>query len=164
MSILDSLESSGIGTWVTQSASGFYILLGFHSIGLGLVVGVMMVVSMRVLGLVRGISPAALPNLVTLSWYGFWMNAISGLLLFVGEANKMFYNWSFRWKIMLVAVGMYLTYTLTRNVLKPAAAGDTARLESQAARTQAIILMLVWLGAIFAGRWIAYLGQIEGTG
>lgn len=164
MSILDSLENSGIGTWVTQSGSGFYILLAFHSIGMGLVVGVMMVVSMRVLGLLRGISPAALPKLAGLSWYGFWINAISGALLFTGEANKMFYNWSFRWKIICVVVGMFVTYQLTRNVLKPAAAGDTARLESQGARTQAIVLMLIWAAAIFCGRWIAYLGQMEVPG
>lgn len=161
MSILDTLEGSALGTWVTQSGAGFYVLLAIHGIGLAMVVGIMMVVCLRVLGLVRGVSPAALPKLTSLSWVGFIINFISGLALFTGEANKMWYNWSFRWKIVLVIVGMITTYTLTKSALRPAAAGDVGKLDTQGARFQALFLMLVWLGVIFAGRWIAYLGQID---
>lgn len=164
MSILDTLENSALGTWVTQSGSGFYVLLAIHGLGMAMVVGVMMVVCLRVLGTVRGVTPAALPKLTKFSWVGFWLNFASGVCLFTGEANKMYNNWSFRWKILLVIVGMITTYTMTKKVLVPAAAGDTARLSSQGARLQAVFLMLVWLGVICCGRWIAYIGQIEGTG
>jgi len=161
---LDSLESSAIGTWVTQSPAGFYILLAFHAVGMAMVVGVMMVVSLRLLGVARNISASALPKLVNFSWVGFFINAVSGICLFIGEANKMFNNWSFRWKIFFVAVGMISTYIMSRTILKPAAAGDISKLNSQSAKFQAIFLMLVWVGVICAGRWIAYIGQIEGTG
>ena len=81
LSTLDWMEQSAVGTCVSQSAAGFYILLAIHSVGLAMVVGVMLVVSMRLLGVAQGISPQALPKLVRLGWWGFWINAFSGVFL-----------------------------------------------------------------------------------
>lgn len=161
MSIFESLENSAIGTWVSQSPAGFYILLAIHSTGMAMVVGVMMVISLRLLGFAPKISLEALPKLARFSWVGFWLNFASGVMLFIGEASKMFYNWSFRFKILFVAIGMVLTYILTRTVLKPAAAGNTSVASSQSAKLQAVLNMLIWVAVICAGRWIAYIGQIE---
>jgi hypothetical protein len=157
LTTLQWMEQSAVGTCVMQSAAGFYILLGIHSVGLAIVVGVMMVVSMRLLGVARGVSAAALPKLVKLGWAGFWINAVSGLILFIGEADKMFYNNTFRWKILLVAVGMTSTYFMNKTILKPAAAGNIGLLDSGAAKGQAILSLMLWLAVITTGRMIAYL-------
>ncbi|MGD9843474.1 MAG: DUF6644 family protein [Steroidobacteraceae bacterium] len=157
ISFLQWMEGSAVGTCVMQSPAGFYILLGFHAVGLAMVVGVMAVVSMRILGVAKGISAAALPKLVKLSWAGFWINACSGVFLFIGEADKMFHNNTFRWKIFLVAVGMISTYIMNRTILIPAAAGNTSLINGSSAKFQAIFSILVWLAVITTGRMIAYL-------
>jgi hypothetical protein len=99
LSTLDWMEQSAVGACVAQTAAGYYIMLGFHSVGLAMVVGGMMIVSLRLLGFLRGISAAALSKIVTIGWWGFWINAISGVFIFVSEANKMYYDrncfWSF---------------------------------------------------------------------
>ena len=155
--MLDSLEQSALGTWVASSTAGYYIMLAFHAVGLSMIVGAMMVIDLRILGVARGISAAAQPRLVTLGWWGFWINALSGVALFFSEANKMFYDNTFRWKLFLIFVGMISTSALNRTILKPAANGDVARLESGSAKAQAIFSLLLWLAVITVGRMIAYL-------
>jgi len=162
LSTLDWMEQSAVGTCVAQSPSGFYVMLAFHSVGLAMIVGVMMVVSMRLLGVAKGISVAALPRLVTIGWWGFWINAISGVTLFFGEANKMFGNTTFRWKLFLIFVGMTSTYIMNKTVLKPAAAGDLGKLTSSSAKRQAIFSIMIWLAVIITGRMIAYITESGG--
>lgn len=157
LSFFDMLEQSAVGTCVSQSGSGFYILLAFHSVGLAMVVGVMMVTSMRLLGLLKGISASALPKFVTIGWWGFWINAISGVTLFIGEPNKMWANHTFRWKLFLIFVGMTSTSIMNKTILKPAAAGDLSKLLSGSAKAQAAFSVMVWLAVIITGRMIAYL-------
>lgn len=156
---LDWMEQSAVGVCVAQTEAGYYILLSFHAIGLAMIVGAMMVVDMRVFGLARGISPQALPKFVRLGWWGFWMNAISGIGLLFSEANKMFYDNTFRWKLFLILIGMITTTIFNTSVLKPAAAGDAGKLISDSAKMQAAFSVFIWLAVITTGRMIAYLGH-----
>jgi len=152
------MEHSAVGRCVAETPSGFYILLGFHGMGLAIVVGIMMVVCFRLLNIIGDIKAEALPKLTAIGWVGFWVNAVSGLGLFFGEANKMVNNWPFLLKIALIAVGMTITSVISRTILMPAAAGDTARLSSPNARFLAYFSLLIWVGVIAAGRLIAFLG------
>lgn len=162
LSTFDWMEQSAVGSCVMQTPAGFYIMLGFHSIGLAMIVGVMMVVSLRLLGIARGISAAALPKFVTIGWWGFWINAASGVALFIGEANKMFNDTTFRWKIFLICVGMTSTYIMNRTLLRPAAAGAVGKLDTGNAKAQAIFSLLIWIAVIITGRMIAYLSEFSG--
>jgi multisubunit Na+/H+ antiporter MnhF subunit len=154
---LDWMEQSTLGVCVSQSWGGYYILLAFHSLGLAMLVGAMMVIDLRILGAARGISPASLPRLVTLGWWGFWINALSGIALFISEANSMFYNMTFRWKILLVFVGVASAYVLNRTIVRPAAPRDAAALDTASAKAQAVLSLTIWVAVIVVGRMIAYL-------
>jgi hypothetical protein len=157
LSTFDWMEQSAVGSCVMQTPMGFYILLAIHSVGLAVIVGVMLVISLRLLGVARGISAGALPKLITLGWWGFWINAVSGISLFIGEANKMFGNTTFRWKLFLIFVGMTSAYILNKTILKPAAAGDLSKLDSSSAKNQAYFSIFIWLAVITTGRMIAYI-------
>jgi hypothetical protein len=157
LNTLDWMEQSAVGACVAQTATGYYIMLG-----LAMVVGAMMVVSLRILGFARGISAAALPKFVTIGWWGFWINAISGVLVFVSEANKMYYDTFFRIKLILVFTGMFSTYIMNRTILKPAI-NDRSKLESGSAKTQAWIALAIWLAVIIVGRMLAYLTEFSAT-
>lgn len=157
--MLDAMEHSALGVCVAQSAAGYYIMLAFHAVGLAMIVGIMMVVDLRILGVVRGIAPKGLPGLVSLAWWGFWINAVSGVALLFSEAVKMYPDVTFRWKLFLVLVGVVTTMIFNNTVLKPAAAGDADRLRSTGARAQAILSLVIWLAVITTGRMIAYIGK-----
>lgn len=157
LSTLDWMEQSALGACVAQSTAGYYIMLAFHSIGLAMIVGAMMIVDLRILGFARGISMQALPRFVTIGWWGFWINAISGVAIFFSEANKMYINVTFRWKLFLILIGVITTMIFDRSILRPAAAGDVARLDSGSAKAQAVFSLGIWLAVIIVGRMIAYL-------
>ena len=155
--VLDWMEQSAVGACVAQTAAGYYIFLGFHAMGLAMIVGALMIVDLRVFGFARGISAQGLPKFVTIGWWGFWINAISGVFILFSEANKMYPDVTFRWKLFLILVGMITTTIFNSTILKPAAAGNTALLESFSAKGQALFSMALWLAVIITGRMIAYL-------
>jgi hypothetical protein len=159
LTTLDWMEQSALGSCIAQTPQGYYIFLAIHSIGLAMIVGALLVVDLRILGAARGISARALPKLVTIGWWGFWINAISGVVVFFSEANKMFYDNTFRWKLFLILIGVITTYILSKSVLKPAAAGDIARLDTGSAKAQAIFSIMLWVAVIVVGRMIAYLTE-----
>jgi hypothetical protein len=161
LTTLDWMEQSALGACVAQSPAGYYIMLGFHAVGLAMIVGVMMVISMRLFGLLRGISAAGLPKFITLGWWGFWINAVSGVAIFFSEANKMAYYLYFWVKIALVFAGIASLAIMNRTLLRPALS-DVSKLEGRSAKVQGAIAVIIWLAVIIVGRMLAYLTEFTG--
>jgi hypothetical protein len=153
--ILDWMQASALGEWVATSPSGYYVALGFHAIGLAMLVGTMMVINLRLLGGLQTIQLVALKPLSKFAWTGFAINALSGVALFFSEANKMFYADVFRWKIALVFAGVTALVVMGRTVLRPIATSGTSITAS--AKVQAILSIAIWIAVIIVGRFIAYL-------
>ena len=153
---LDWLEQTSLGVWVASSPYGYYIMLAFHSIGLAMLVGMIVVIAMTLLGVNTGVTARSCQRLLKIAWWGFAINALSGVALFFSEANKMFFNTSFRWKILLVFIGVVAMAIINRTVLRPIAiSGQDAIAPS--AKTQPGFSLTVWLAVIVIGRMIAYL-------
>ena len=103
------LESTALSQWVVGSASMFAFpgILALHAIGMGFAVGICARRSTCGFSVWRRASrsrrcAASLPIL----WAGFWLNAISGVLLLIGYPTKALTNPVFYLKLMLIAVGM----------------------------------------------------------
>ena len=158
MSILDSMEQSALGVWVSSSPAGYYIMLAFHAVGLAMLVGSVTVIDIRLLGFVRGINEKAMAGLVKFAWWGLLINALSGVALFFSEANKAFYSWSFRIKITLMLCGVLSTLILNKTVLLPASASDVANIKGSA-KAQACLSLALWVSVIIVGRMMSYLTE-----
>jgi len=155
MTILDWMEQTGLGVWVATSTYGYYIGLGFHSVGLAMLVGAVTVIDLRLLGAVRGISIEALSNFVKFAWWGWVINAVSGVVVFFSEANKAFYHNMFRWKMLAMVIGMISTIILDRTVLRPAALNPSIATSGNA-KLQAVASLILWFVVITTGRMMAY--------
>jgi len=132
---------------------GYSILLTLHSLGLGLLVGLLLVIDLRILGLLRALPLASLRRLMPWVWIGFVVNAISGVLLFMADATKDYYANSFRIKLVCIAVGVAIAVYLNARVLREDHTGELPR----SAAVLAYASLASWTGAIVAGRLIAYL-------
>jgi hypothetical protein len=85
-------------------------------------------------------------------WAGFWLNAFTGVLLFVGDPMKATTS-VFLWKLGLVAVGVILMVVLKRRL----AGGDIERAGAGGGlKSIAIASLVLWVAAIATGRWMAY--------
>jgi hypothetical protein len=149
------LESTALSQWVVGSPSllAFPGILTFHAIGMGFAVGICLALDLRVLGVAPGVQVAEMRRFVPIVWVGFWINAISGVLLLIGYPTKALTNPVFYLKLLLIAVGLVLFARIGRRVFNEPTAGDA---ELPALRRMAIISIVCWVGAITAGRFLAY--------
>ena len=152
---LSALQNSAFSTWIQETADP--IVITAHSIGLARLVGLLVVIDLRVLGLAKGAALPALRKLMSVVWIGFWCNAISGVMLFIIDAKKDYYSWLFRSKLMLIALGLIMGARITATVLSKADVyGSETADAPQQAKALAVISLLAWASAIFVGRWLAY--------
>jgi len=149
---LDSLQNSTFSQWVVGSDSiwAYPMILTMHTVGLGIVVGSAAILDLRLLGIGPGIPLSEMRRVLPLFWLGFFINLVSGLVLFVSEAADKAAQPVFLVKLLLVAIGVVVTSRITNVAFDVAA--PPARV-----RGLAKVSLFVWAGAIVAGRLMAYL-------
>src|SRR5258707_11627851 len=103
MEFLTWLEHTEFSVWMRESDWGHPIVLCFHAVGMGLVVGISFMFSARVLGHSRDFPLTAFDKLFALAWFGFAINAVSGAVLFIGEPLRLLLTPAFIIKMILIA-------------------------------------------------------------
>jgi hypothetical protein len=155
MEWLASLENSGFGIWLRESPSmwAYPAVLTLHTVGLGVFVGGTAVLSLRLLGWGKAIPLAPLENLFPVIWAGFWVNAMSGIALFVGDATTKGTTWVFMTKLGIIVIGVGLLIALRRTVYR---GGGAVAIETPASKALAATSLALWFLAIVTGRYMAY--------
>ena len=158
MGVLEALEASGISTWVRESRSlmAYPMVLTLHTIGLSIIVGSSAVVDLRLLGFGAHIPLRPLKALFPIMWFGFIVNALSGLLLLARAATTVGISGVFWTKMTLIALSMWVLMRIKRTVFDDELI-DTRPIP-HGARVLAYASILLWAGAITAGRLMAYVG------
>lgn len=153
---LDTLENLGLSTWVRESPSklAYPTVLWLHVMGMGVVVGISAMISLRLLGISPKTPVKPLERLYPLVWVGFWVNAATGTALLLASASKRLVDPVFYTKMIFIFAGVALLQ-LTRNRVFRKLGPDGALPES--AKALAWAALICWLGAITAGRLLAYL-------
>ena len=154
--VLASLQESGFATWLRESESIWALptVLTVHTIGLGVLVGSAFAFDLRVLGMARSIPLAPLVTLFRVMWIGFWVNAATGVALFVADASRKGTSPTFLTKMTFVATGVVTLVLIRRHVYGKDA--DPIRVSSTA-RLIALVSIVAWSAAISAGRLLAYI-------
>jgi hypothetical protein len=122
-----------------------------HVLGLGLLLGPVLLMDLKLLGafpalptapFVHAVRPFAVAGLVLL--------LLSGPVLFAADAVALAGLGTFRLKLALVALGLANALAFARV--------DAGRPLRPVARAMAVASLVLWTGAAIAGRWIAYAG------
>lgn len=154
------LEHNGFSKWVHESTSilAFPTILLLHTIGMALVVGIAAAISLRILGFAPALPLAPMERFLPVLWAGFWLNAITGTVLFAVEARKRSIQTDFWIKMLFIALAVVTLRMIQKRVFQD------SRFDTEPVSTQAKVLagtsLLFWIGAIVAGRLLAYVGQI----
>ena len=161
--VLDYLENLAVANWVRSSPSlfAYSTVLTVHGVGLAMVVGVNTVIALRLLGVAREIPLAALPRLYGVVWIGFFINLVSGSLLFIAEAHSMAAMVAFWGKLTFVAFGMIVAVSLKRLYFTDIASVQ-AGVVTRTGRNLAIISLVCWYLALIFGRLTAYPDMVNG--
>lgn len=155
--MFDWLETTAPAIWVGESLWGYPIMLGLHAIGLSIVAGIFIMRDLRLLGFFSGLSLAGTTALMPLGWTGFLINAISGGFLFSSQATLFIENTPFLTKISLIFIAAISATVIQHRLRASAVSWDASDAVPAAVRGIAVLSLLCWLGAIVAGRLVAYL-------
>jgi hypothetical protein len=150
------IERSAFSTWLRESPSllVFPTVLIFHTVGMGFLAGTNIGIDLRILGFASGMRIAPMRKFFPIMWLGFFMNAISGILLLIAYPTKALTNWVFYAKLIAIAAALIETRMIKNHVF------DDPHVDQQPVTRKAKILaatsILLWAGAITAGRLLAY--------
>jgi hypothetical protein len=152
------LEGTALATWTRESPSiwAYPTVLTLHTVGLGLVVGMSLVVDLRLLGVASRIRLSALAGLFKLIAWAFVLNAITGVLLFMSDATTKGRQPILYLKLGIIAVALWVTWLARRLVRSDADVVPDAP-AARRARLVAVSSLALWAAAITAGRLMAYL-------
>ena len=145
-------QEIGISWW-------FPFLESIHVLSIAFVVGSILTVDLRLLGL-SALDYAAsrvVRELVPWTWGAFLLALPTGFGMFMTRASHYAGNPAFRIKmILLVLAGANMAFFQLRSI-KNIESWDRSRSTPRAARIAGAISLLLWAGVVLAGRWTGHL-------
>ena len=150
------VEQSPLSIWVVESPSmlAFPGVLVLHALGMAFLVGGNIALDLRMLGFGWRIPVPSMERFFPVMWFGFWVNAISGILLLIAYPTKALTNPVFYLKLTLILLAMVNMRWLQVRILRNPAM-ETGSISGKA-RLLAGISIAMWAGAVTAGRLLAY--------
>ena len=126
-------------------------------VALGLVVGSVMIMDLRLVGLARRTLPVTqvVREVLPWTWSAFLAAALTGGLMFVSRANDYWDNDFFRAKLILLAIAglnMAAFHAVTWRTVSRWEAGPAPL----AAKLAGGISLALWVGVVICGRWIGF--------
>ena len=152
------LNDSAFSTWLREEDWPFPIIETVHLLALGMSVGTILWVDLRLMGFVTKRHPVSeiVGQLEPWAIPGFIVMFVSGLLLFISEPMKCYTTLAFRLKaVMLVLTALNVWYFHAK-VYPGVAQWDQSAVPPRQAKMVGLVSMILWFGIIIAGRWTAY--------
>ncbi len=155
--VLQVARDSFLGHFMRDDFWVWPLMQNLHFIGLCLMFGPLLAIDLRVIGACRFIPMKGALSLIPLILGAFTINLITGILFFFGDPFRFFYNFSFQWKMALVAlagVNALWFWVGEHAKLSQLADGEQANFQ---AKVIAGLSLALWIGVIIFGRLIPYL-------
>jgi hypothetical protein len=152
----NTIEQTAFSVWIRESESvfGYYFILTFHTIGLGILVGTSALVCLRLLGATQALPLPPMTRLYRLIWFGLGLNIVSGILLLFAYPTKAFTNPLFYLKLALIGLAVWAMVRIRQRVLDASGRVEPALMAT--ARTLAMWSLILWFSIITTGRLLAY--------
>jgi hypothetical protein len=162
MPFLHWLEGLSLSVWIREGGSvwGYPTILFLHTVGLGFLAGLSVATALRILGVAARLPLAPFVKFYPLMWAGFWVNAVSGLLLLMADATTKAINPMFYTKVGFTLVACLVLIFLRRRFFSDPMLDQKP--VSGRGKFMAAISLICWAGAITAGRLMAYIGPVAG--
>lgn len=146
-------ENTQLALWIKGTTWVFAIIETIHIIGLALLLGTMLIVDLRLLGVgMRKQATADLASeLAPWIWVGLAVMILTGIPMFMSEAVRLYGSTPFLIKMVFLFFALLFHFTLHRKAT--ASKVETA----WQGKVAACVSLTCWLGVALAGRVIAFL-------
>jgi hypothetical protein len=152
----DVFMAAAISEFVINSTWGSPAGETVHFLGMSLSIGVLLAVNLRILGVMRQVRFAHIHRLLPWGMLGLGANLVTGMMFLIGTPSQYVTNVPFYWKVglLLVAGANFLYLTVAKSVWTGDERGFTL-----ADRAMAVGSIASWLGILYAGRMLPFLGN-----
>jgi hypothetical protein len=140
---------------VAETLWAYPLFETLHTMGMALLIGSLGLINLRVLGYKPQLPILGTRDLLPLAWFGFTVNAVTGIALFASDAVYFFSSYTFRIKIVLIILAGINAALLARRVFGDAQVG-AEHSPTVGGKWIAASSLVFWFGAVIAGRLIAY--------
>ena len=166
MEFLSHLEQAAFFAWVRESRSllAYPGILLLHTLGMAVVVGLIAGIDLRILGFAPALPLAPMRKFLPIMWAAFAVNALTGTILLAADATTKLTNPDFFVKMGFIFLAVVLRWLIDARVFPDPVvdvAADKIPLPRQT-KVLAATSLVCWLGAITAGRLLAYVGPVSG--
>jgi hypothetical protein len=156
--IWESIEYSPLGISIAESLWAFPTIETLHVIALVTVLGTLLVMDLRMLGLASTAVPVRKVSEDTLkwTWMAFVLAAITGTLLWISKAHSYMINPYFLTKMGVMALAglnmLYFHFVTYKTVDQ----WDTLASPPTAVKLSAVLSLVMWVVIVFCGRAIGF--------
>ena len=162
MEFLAAIENSGFSTFIRENPSVlvYPTILACHTFGMAFLVGTNAGIDLRILGFAPRLPLAPLEKFFPVMWLGFWVNALSGLVLTSLTPGKFLATPVFYIKLLAIALAVMNLRLLRSRVFR-----DPANLGTRPVPIEGKILagtsLAFWGVAVLAGRVVSYDAYVQ---
>ena len=157
MDFLVWLESSAVADAIRTSIWMYPAFETAHYIGLSLLVGAIMVIDLRVLGVARALPVASMIRLLPWVWAGFIINVLSGSMLFTYGATNFGTNSAFLLKMTFMVLAGLNAFAFQLATTRSSYDWVAQDRPPAAVKVFATLSFVLWLCVVTTGWWMAYL-------
>jgi hypothetical protein len=151
--VLDALVASAPAQWLRFSRWGYAAVNTTHVFGIALLVGAILPLDLRLLGVWRSVALEPLARvLVPVAATGLLLAITTGVFLFITRANEYAALNLFLLKVTLIAAGA--VHALSLQLGPGLAHASRARLRAAGAAS-----LSIWVAALICGRLLAFVGD-----
>jgi len=152
---LDALGHWPGALWLQRSGTAYLFVNAAHILGIGLLVGAILPLDLRLAGLIRAAPLAVLaPFLTRAAACGLALALLTGAWLFTVKPLEYAANPALLWKLGLLALAL-ANIALQHRGAALASALATERVPLRV-RASALASFMLWLSVLVAGRWIGF--------
>jgi len=161
--IISYFEDSALADNIRENDLLFPLIESVHVLSICLVVGSILAVDLRLLGLASINRPVSRVSngILPLTWSAFAVAVASGFLLFISNATKYLANGYFVAKILLICaagLNMAIFHAISARDLPKWENEKTLPRQAQLAGGLSILL---WVSVVTCGRWIGFTMQVR---
>lgn len=155
MELVQALGESGLAAWLRRPGPAYPIVSAAHILALGTLVGTIALLDLRLLGAFRRHPVSVLgPVLSRAAAAGLAVAIVTGIALLSVRPVAYVGNGALQIKLLLVGLGILNALAARANPAWAAALADGPVRASL--RAQALLSLVLWTGAVLAGRWIGF--------
>ena len=155
---LDWMRATAISQWVTGGPWIWPILETLHFTGLGVLIGGLIVMDLRLIGYKRGLPLRTVHKIMPLVFIGFGINACTGFLFVMGNPHRYAVNYAFQAKVVLLLLAG-LNALWFRLKVSPQMKDWTETTRSPVlAKVMGTASLILWFGIGIHGRLITFFG------